>query len=98
MEWVDVITPIADCLRHRLPLRNQDIHLPQLGQNLHKQCFLLAISVLLRFTAIPQGGPLRGGRITKLARLLTVRGVPTPRSSAAWTHGTVARVLQRTAT
>src|SRR5918998_2663280 len=27
-------------------------------------CFLLAISVLLRFKAIPQGGPLRRGRIT----------------------------------
>src|SRR3712207_4816228 len=28
------------------------------------RCFLLAISVLLRLEAIPQGGPLRRGRIT----------------------------------
>src|SRR5829696_5382512 len=28
------------------------------------RCFLLAISVLLRFKPIPRGGPLRRGRIT----------------------------------
>ena len=30
-----------------------------------------------------------------LARALMERGVPTPRSSSAWTHTTVARVLDR---
>jgi hypothetical protein len=32
-----------------------------------------------------------------LARALTERGVPTPRGSSAWTHTTVARVLERLA-
>ena len=31
----------------------------------------------------------------EMARLLTARGVPTPRGSVVWTHTTVARVLQR---
>ncbi|TDG20860.1 hypothetical protein E2C05_27170 [Paracraurococcus ruber] len=30
-----------------------------------------------------------------IARVLTARGVPTPRDGAAWTHTTVARVLAR---
>src|SRR5919112_1383519 len=32
------------------------------------RCFLLAISVLLRFEPIPQRGPLRRGRITRAQR------------------------------
>ncbi len=32
-----------------------------------------------------------------IARVLTARGVPTPRGGAAWTHTTVARVLARAA-
>jgi len=31
----------------------------------------------------------------EMARLLTVRGVPTPRGRGAWTHTTVSRVLSR---
>jgi hypothetical protein len=33
-----------------------------------------------------------------IARTLTARGVPAPRGGAAWTHTTVARVLERAAT
>ncbi|MBK1660595.1 hypothetical protein CKO45_20455 [Paracraurococcus ruber] len=42
----------------------------------------------------------RGGRCAiqaAIARALTERGVPTPRGGAAWTHTTVARVLERAA-
>ena len=33
----------------------------------------------------------------EMARALTARGVPTPRGGAAWTHTTVARVVDRAA-
>src|SRR3712207_3753910 len=53
------IAPATDC-----PCDTSTSTCRSLAKACSGRCFLLAISVLLRFEPIPRGGPLRRGRIT----------------------------------
>ena len=56
---------LADCVRHGLPLRDQNINLSQLRNDLFRLVRFLAITVLLDVKDIPQVGPLQWGRISE---------------------------------
>src|SRR6516164_6193124 len=56
---------LANCVHHVLALRDQNIDLPQLRDDLFRLVSLPAITVLLDVKDIPQVGPLQWGRIIR---------------------------------
>ncbi len=59
----------ADRLRHRAALREQHVHLPQLGDDLSRLVLLLYRSrVLQRLKSLLQGGPLSWGQTSGTSR------------------------------